>query len=67
MNPNAVFPHRIELKKILRQDDLESELRNALDHLRKGKCDADTEKYFNGLSRDIVTDPSQEEPLHIFN
>ena len=28
---DAVFPHRIELKKILRQDDSESELRNALD------------------------------------
>ena len=63
---DAVFPHRIELKKILRQDDSESELRNALDHPREGKCDADTEKYFNALSRDLVTDPGQEEPLHIF-
>ena len=50
---DTAFPHRIELKKIVRQDDSESELRNALDHLREGKCDADTEKYFNGLSRDL--------------
>ena len=48
---DAVFPHRIELKKILKQDNSESELRNALDSLREGKCNAHTEKYFNGLSR----------------
>ena len=63
-----MFPHRIELKKVLRQDDSESALRNALhvDNLRKGECDDETERYFDALSRDLVTHIAQEEPIHIY-
>lgn len=63
---DAVFPHRIELPKILRQDSSECELRTALDNLRAGECDDDTERYFNSLSRNLVTDKDQEEPLHLY-
>ncbi len=62
---NDVFPHRFELTRILRQQETEHRLIAALDQLRLGKCDDETEKYLRSLSRkmDSCHDIS---PVHIF-
>ena len=45
------FPHRFELTRILSQQETEHRLIAALDHLKMGKCDDETEKYLRSLSR----------------
>jgi ATP-dependent exoDNAse (exonuclease V) alpha subunit len=42
---DAVFPHKIELQTILRQQASELELRKALDKLREGNCNQETATY----------------------
>lgn len=62
---DKVFPHRIALTRIMRQGDTETQLKNALDSLRLGKCDDETETYLRGLSRSCtITD--DESPIHIY-
>ena len=62
---NDVFPHRFELTRILRQQETEHRLIAALDQLRLGKCDDETEKYLRLLSR--KTDSCHDiSPVHIF-
>ena len=62
-----VFPHRIVLEKIVRQGEFEQNFKNALDSLRLGICDDETEAYLRGLSRPFVDGGSKvESPIHIF-
>ena len=64
---DAVFPHRIELQTILRQQASEVKLQKALDQLRGGICDEETAKYWNSLSRKLDDDNAVEDPLlHIY-
>ena len=55
-----VFPYRVVLTRIMRQDDTEMRLKNALDVLRLGKCDDQTEAYLQGLSRNLKDDTSMQ-------
>ena len=53
------FPHRFELKQVVRQGETERRLIEAMDQLRYGKCDKDTEEYLcslvrEGKSREVV-------------
>ena len=70
-----VFSHRFELTKVLRQEESEIRLKEALDMIRYGKCDDDTEQYLRYLSRDFppssntgpVSNPIKTaSPVHIF-
>ena len=63
---NTVFPHRIELQNVLRQQASEIQLRNALDQLREGNCDDETERYLTSLSRDFAANDITEDLLHIY-
>ncbi|CAB3999879.1 ATP-dependent DNA helicase PIF1 [Paramuricea clavata] len=63
----AVFPHRIVLEKIMRQSEFEGDFKKALDSLRMGVCDVDTEAYLRGLSRRCVDiGDNVPPPIHIF-
>jgi ATP-dependent DNA helicase PIF1 len=62
---NDVFPHRFELTRILRQEESEHRLIEALDVLRMGRCDDETEKYLRSLSREF--DSCEDvQPVHIY-
>ena len=65
---NTAFPHRIELQNVLRQQASEFKLRKALDQLREGNCDEETERYLTSLSKYLsVSDITEEEDLlHIY-
>ena len=41
-----VFPHRFELTEVLRQNEGQESLKDALDMIRFGRCDEETEQYF---------------------
>ena len=66
---STVFPHRYELTTILRQDESEIRLNNALDEVRTGKCEDETEAYLISLSPECTgtdnCDPPVP-PLHIY-
>ncbi|CAB3998725.1 Hypothetical predicted protein [Paramuricea clavata] len=63
----TVFPHRIVLEKIMRQSEFEGDFKKALDSLRMGVCDVDTEAYLRGLSRRCVDiGDNVPPPIHIF-
>ena len=60
---DKVFPHRVILETVLRQDEAERKFKSALDDLRFGVCDDETEEYIRGLSRCCVnSSPS----VHVF-
>ena len=59
-----VFSHRFELKKILRQDEIEMEFKEALDIIRSGKCDDKTERYLCNQSEEFS--PGDDSIIHIF-
>ena len=62
-----VFPHRVFLEKIMRQSEFEENFKKALDSLRMGVCDDDTEAYLRGLSRSCAdTGNNVPPPIHIF-
>ena len=63
-----VFPHRCELTKNLRQDEAERKFKEALDVMRSGRCDEDTDRYFSGLSRELPfkADTKEEPTVHIY-
>ena len=63
---DAVFPHKIELQTILRQQASELELRKALDQLREGNCNQETATYWKSLSRNLDNTDAAEHPLHIY-
>ena len=63
---DAVFPHRIELQNVMRQQASELELRKAFDLLRNGNCDEETERYWKALSRDFAVSDNTEDALHIY-
>lgn len=63
---DKVFPHRIELRKVMRQDESQNRLKNALDELRKGKCDRNTEEYLCSLERKCELDESSQNAIHIY-
>ena len=63
---NEVFPHRVELTKVLRQAETESRLKKLLDHLRNGECNDDTEEYINSLERECSTCNNPIVPTHIY-
>ena len=63
----SAFPHRIVLEKIMRQNKSEKNFKHALDILRMGVCDDETEAYLRGLSRPCVNcEIDLEPPFHIF-
>jgi hypothetical protein len=62
---NDVFPHRFELTRILRQEESEHRLIEALDVLRMGRCDDETEKYLRSLSREFDS-CGDVQPVHIY-
>ena len=49
----------------MRQSNGEGKLKQALDNLRLGVCDGDTETYLRSLSRSLPTD-EMSFPVHIF-
>ena len=63
-----VFSHRFELTKILRQGQSEMQFKKALDMIRSGRCDDETERYFTDLSRELPsrTDSPVETLIHIY-
>ena len=64
---DKVFPHRVVLEKIMRQSELEEDFKKALDSLRMGVCDDNTEEYLCGLSRPCVDiGNNAPPPIHIF-
>ena len=63
---NTVFPHRYELTTILRQEESEIRLKNALNEVRTGKCEDETEAYLMSLSRECTETDNSEAPLHIY-
>ena len=62
---DKVFPHRIALTRIMRQGEGEMRLKDALDSIRLGKCDGETEAYLRGLSRSC-TGTGDTPPIHIY-
>ena len=60
---DKVFPHRFELTKVLRQQQNQIRLKGALDLLRVGTCDHETELYMRSLAREL---PPNQEPVHIY-
>ena len=62
---DKVFPHRIALTRIMRQGEGEMRLKDALDSIRLGKCDDETEAYLRGLSRSC-TGTGDTPPIHIY-
>ena len=63
---NTVFPHRYELTTILRQEESEMRLKHALDEVRTGNCDDETEAYLMSLSRECTETDNSVPPLHIY-
>ena len=63
---NEVFLHRVELTKVLRQGEAESQLKKLLDHLCNGECNDDTEEYINSLERKCSTCNNPIVPTHIY-
>ena len=63
---NTVSPYRIDLQNVLRQQASEIRLRKALDQLREGNCDDETERYLTSLSRDFAANDITEDLLHIY-
>ncbi|CAB4005421.1 ATP-dependent DNA helicase PIF1 [Paramuricea clavata] len=63
---NKVFPHRYELTEVLRQGETEIRLKHALDEIRMGKCEDETEDYLMSLSRECAETDKNEPPLHIY-
>ena len=63
---NTVFPHRYELTEVLRQGETEILLKHALDKIRMGKCQDETEAYLTSLSRECPAMDEDEAPLHIY-
>ncbi|XP_028417370.1 ATP-dependent DNA helicase PIF1-like [Dendronephthya gigantea] len=70
-----VFSHRFELTKVLRQNLSEVRLKEALNVIRYGNCDDDTERYLCSLSRDFPpslnvapasSSTHSSSPVHIF-
>ena len=49
----------------MRQNETEMQLKNALDRVRLGNCDAETETYLRGLSRSC-TKPEDIPPVQIY-
>ncbi|CAB3986730.1 ATP-dependent DNA helicase PIF1 [Paramuricea clavata] len=62
---DKVFPHRVELKRVLRQRDEEEKLKNALDNIREGLCSDEVEEYFKYLERELSSNDVVE-PSHIY-
>ena len=62
---DKVFPHKIALTRIMRQDETEKQFKDALDHVRLGECDDETEAYFHELSRSC-TRAEDIPPVHIY-
>ncbi|XP_028415618.1 ATP-dependent DNA helicase PIF1-like [Dendronephthya gigantea] len=60
------FSHRIELKEVKRQGASEERLKKALDQLRTGKCDEETETYFHALSRGSEEFDNPRDTVHIY-
>lgn len=60
-----VFPHRYELTEVLRQEEAEIPLKRALDQIRMGKCDPETEAWLSSLTREFPSS-TNEVPLHIY-
>ena len=60
-----VFSHRFELTKILRQ---ETQFMEASDMIRTCRCNDETERYFNDLSRELPSGSGSpvETPTHIY-
>ena len=63
---NTAFPHRIELQNVLRQQASEFKLRKALDQLREGNCDEETERYLTFLSKYLSVSDITEGELGCF-
>ena len=63
---NTVFPHRYELTKVLGQGETEIFLKYALDEIRLGKCQEETEAYLRSLSRECPAMDEEKAPLHIY-
>ncbi len=63
-----VFPHRFELKTIVRQQEAEVKFKEALDMIRSCRCDDETERYFCDLSREFPSssDTLSASPTHIY-
>ena len=62
---DVFFLQRFELTRILRQQETKHRLIAALDHLRMGKCEDETEKYLRSLSK--KTDSCNDVlPVHIY-
>ena len=62
---NEVFPHRIELKEVKRQCESEIRLKKALDEVRSGECNDETEAYFTLLNRQCES-YGTDELVHLF-
>ena len=63
----SAFPHWIVLEKIMRQNESEKNFKHALDILRMGVCDDETEAYIRGLSRPLVNGGIDlEPPIYVF-
>ena len=60
------FPHRFQLAEVLRQDEGQERLKQALDMRRFGRCDEKTEQYFCSLSRDMPSSVGNLSPTHIY-
>ena len=60
-----VFPHRYELKEVLRQGQSEVKLKRALDQIRMGQCHPESEAYLSSLSRECSL-PANEVAIHIY-
>ena len=60
---DKVFPRRFELTKVLRQQQNQIRLKEAVDLLRVGTCDHETELYMRSLAREL---PPNQEPVHIY-
>jgi hypothetical protein len=68
---NEAFPHRVELKEVKRQHESEIRLKKALDDVRAGGCDEDTETYLNREpccdSNDLVHIYFRKLPVEVHN
>lgn len=62
---DKVFPHRVELKRVLRQGDEEEKLKNALDNIREGLCSDEVGEYLQSLERDLSPN-DVEDTIHVY-
>ena len=60
------FAHKIEPQNVQRQQASEFKLHKALDQLREGNCDEETERYFTSLTRDLYVNYITEDLLPIY-